>query len=367
MVLATGSPQVQTNVATNIQSNSAMLNGYMSDLGGYGTASVWFEWGTTTNYGTTTSSINQNYTGAFSQYLGNLFSGQVYHYRAVAQNSYGYSYGQDVAFTAGQPGNSQIIVNAGPNVYVNSGQAVILQGSAHDNSGGYITYSWSCTGGSLSQYNIAQPTYTAPYLNQYNNQANYTCTLTANNNFGQSNSSATTIYVNSYNNNNTLNVQTNSATYTYNNQATLNGYISSSNAYNVYGWFQWGLSSSYGYESNHQPLQYSGTFNQNIANLIANQMYHYRAVAQDNYGNISYGQDMTFTSTGYAAYNPPPTQYGPGYYGSTNVSTGLTNDFLKDSFFLPLVVLIAGLWLWRSGIFAGFLHWIALHYKNTIN
>ena len=43
-------------------------------------------------------------------------------------------------------------------------------------------------------------------------------------------------------------------------------------------------------------------------------------------------------------------------YGATSVSTGLTNNFLVDSFFLPLMIALLGLWLFRSGLF-GFEKW----------
>jgi len=95
-------------------------------------------------------------------------------------------------------------------------------------------------------------------------------------------------------------VQTNSATNVYNNQSTLNGYLYGNDNYNnnVYVWFQWGQSTSYGNETTHQLKNYSGTFNQNIANLNNNTTYHFRAVAQANNGQIVYGQDMTFYTGG---------------------------------------------------------------------
>ena len=43
-------------------------------------------------------------------------------------------------------------------------------------------------------------------------------------------------------------------------------------------------------------------------------------------------------------------------YGATSVSTGLTNNFIVDSFFLPLMIALLGLWLFRSGLF-GFEKW----------
>ena len=356
-VLAVALPQVLTNPAINIQNTSATLNGNVFDLGGYGSTNVWFQWGTDTNYGNNTSSIIQNYTGNFSQQIFNLSPNQTFHYRTVAQNNYGTSYGQDMSFNTGQSGNQQITVNAGPDIYLNSGQNSILQGSAYSYNGSYINYSWSCTDGTLSNYNTDQPTYTAPNIVQYNNQTTYTCTLVANNNSGQSNFDSTTIYVNYNNNNNnysSLNVQTNSATNTYSNQATLNGYVNGSNLYNMYVWFQWGTTISYGYETNHQAMSYSGFFNQHIAELSPGIIYHFRAVTQNYNGQIIYGQDITFQL--------PQLQQ---VLGATSVSTGLTNNFLTDSFFVPLLLIISIIWLWKSGAMYDYLRWIKLKVKKN--
>lgn len=182
--------------------------------------------------------------------------------------------------------------NAGPDLYVNSGQNIVLQGSVYDSDGGDLTCYWNCSGGTLSSYSVAQPIYTAPTIIQYNNQATYACTLTVTDNTSLSASDSMTVFVN-YNQVGGASVQTNSATNISNYQATLQGnlaipYISNNN----YVWFQWGTTSSYGNETIHQS-QNSGTFSQNIANLSANTTYHFRAAAQNN-NTIIYGQDMTF-------------------------------------------------------------------------
>jgi uncharacterized repeat protein (TIGR01451 family) len=55
------------------------------------------------------------------------------------------------------------------------GQSVTLQGSGTDPDGGALTYLWSCNGGTLSSNNIAQPSFTAPYVTA---DTIYYCTLT---------------------------------------------------------------------------------------------------------------------------------------------------------------------------------------------
>jgi len=240
--------------------------------------------------------------------------------------------------------------SAGPDLYVTSGMynsnpSAILQGSGYDSNGGAINFYWSCDGGTLSNYNIPQPLFTAP--NGVWQSVTYTCALTVTNNYGFSSSDSATIFVNyNYNNYNyNINVQTNDATNNYNGQAVLNGSITASNNHalgTIYAWFQWGTTTSYGYESVHRAIGYVGSFDQHIADLLPNTTYHFRAVAQQNNGDLIYGQDVTFYTPGYGI------TYGQ-VAGASTVSTGLTNNFLTDSFLLPLLLIAAGLWFYFSG------------------
>ncbi len=77
--------------------------------------------------------------------------------------------------------NSAPVANAGPDKEVLEGQAVTLAGSATDVDGDSLTYSWTCTGGSLSNQSVIQPVYTAPWVTT---DTTYTCTLTVNDSKG---------------------------------------------------------------------------------------------------------------------------------------------------------------------------------------
>ena len=95
--------------------------------------------------------------------------------------------------SAPTPTNHAPTVNAGVNKEIYGTESVVLQGYAHDPDGDHITYSWSCNGGSLSNPNIAQPTFYAPYTP--NNNATYTCTLRAYDNKGLSGADSMNVLV----------------------------------------------------------------------------------------------------------------------------------------------------------------------------
>jgi len=254
-------PTVLTREATNITSNSATLNGEVTDCGGCCQLSVWFEYGTTSAYGQEAERQAQYSTGSFSAEISNLSPCTTYHFRAVARNNRATGYGQDATFTTeclpptvdlkaeGSDGpitlpygssvtlswtstnateceasgdwlgqkslsgteiienltSSKIFIlscsgpggtatdsvsvninnppqaNAGPDKEVLEGGEIILEGSGSDPDGDEITFSWSCDGGSLSNSNVAQPTFFAPAVPQ---DTTYNCTLTVTDSHG---------------------------------------------------------------------------------------------------------------------------------------------------------------------------------------
>jgi hypothetical protein len=144
-------PQVQTNSATNIQNNSATLNANLTNVGSYGSATVYFQWGADTSYGNQTSNATQNYTGTFNQLVSGLSYNTTYHFRAVAQNSYGTVYGQDMTFYSNSGNNNY---NSGSN-YTQTNSATnisnyqaTLNGYLYTNnlySSNYVYFQWGTT------------------------------------------------------------------------------------------------------------------------------------------------------------------------------------------------------------------------------
>lgn len=101
VTFAPAAPSVVTRAATNVTTGSATLNGILNPKGSLTT--FYFQWGTTASYGNTTSSQSAgNGTGnvAVSANLNGLTYNMTYHYRLVATNSLGTSYGSDMTFAS---------------------------------------------------------------------------------------------------------------------------------------------------------------------------------------------------------------------------------------------------------------------------
>ncbi|WP_244881584.1 beta strand repeat-containing protein [Dehalogenimonas alkenigignens] len=95
-----------TDSATLVFNTGATLNGSLNNADGSNVA-CYFQYGTTTTYGSSTQSFSQGLyaNGSFSRAITGLIEGTTYHYRAAAY-IYGtgeYVYGQDMTFVAEGP------------------------------------------------------------------------------------------------------------------------------------------------------------------------------------------------------------------------------------------------------------------------
>jgi len=93
-------PDSITNDATDITNTTAQLNGTVNARG---TATVTFEYGSTTGYGNSISADQSPLTSTsdspVSFLLNNLTPNSVYHYRVIGENTVGKTYGEDKTFT----------------------------------------------------------------------------------------------------------------------------------------------------------------------------------------------------------------------------------------------------------------------------
>jgi hypothetical protein len=89
-------PEANTGLAAAIDATSAVLNGTVSPNGL--TTTYYFEYGTTTAYGLATANRTTDADASVSETVGGLSANTTYHYRLVATNSSGTSYGPDRSF-----------------------------------------------------------------------------------------------------------------------------------------------------------------------------------------------------------------------------------------------------------------------------
>lgn len=108
-------PSIIASGATNVNSTGATLNATIA-ANGFATG-AWFEYGTNNAYGTTTgiqSVAAAETNAAISEALTNLAAGRTYHFRGVATNTNGVTFGADQSFTTGFPPPAVLTGAAGP-------------------------------------------------------------------------------------------------------------------------------------------------------------------------------------------------------------------------------------------------------------
>ncbi len=107
-------------------------------------------------------------------------------------------------------------------------------------------------------------------------------------------------------------------------------------------WFDYGTTSgSYTQKTEEKILTQTGKYCTTVSNLQPCTTYYYRAAMSNNSGP-SYGAEQSRT----IACSTPQMVLG----AATSAPTGLTNNFLIDSFFLPLVFVLIVTWLLRPRI-----------------
>jgi hypothetical protein len=314
---ATGAPVVTTNAATLIASFSATLNGTVDPHGL--TTAVHFQYGTTTSYGSATAS--QTKTGNSYQNVSANISGlaanTTYHFRIVATNSSGTTYGSDRTFTTltatGPP-----IVTTSPTTLIASFSAT-LNGSVDPHglaTSVYFQYGTTTSYGSATaSQNKSGNTYQSVSANISGLAASttYHFRVVATNSDGTRYGSDMTFR--------TLSatgppvVITNPATLIASFSATLNGSVDP-HGLSTTVHFEYGTTTSYGLTT--APRSHTGNtylnISANISGLTASTTYHFRIVATNTAGT-THGADRTFTTL--SATGPPVAITNP----ATNVAS----------------------------------------------
>jgi len=298
---ASGPPVAITSPVTLIANFSATLNGSVDPHGL--TTTVYFQYGTSTSYGHTT--LNQIKTGnayqSVSANIGSLTASTTYHFRIVATNSSGTTYGSDRTFTTlsatGPP-----VVTTSPATLI-AGFSATLNGSVNPHGLTTTVYFQYGTTTSYGLTTANQSKTGNTYQNVAANISGLTASTTYHFRVVASNSAGTT-----YGADRTFTtlsatgppvLVTNPATNIMTNLATLNGSV------NPHGltttvYFQYGTTTSYGHTTASQSKTGSTYQNvsANISGLTASTTYHFRIVGTNSSGT-TYGGDRTFTTQPY--------------------------------------------------------------------
>ena len=300
-------PSVTTNSATNIDNDRATLNARLEDIGSDSDASVWFEYGRTTSYGNQTSQVTKYSTGDFSKEITGLEEDTTYHFRAIARNDAGTTYGNDRTFTTDYDGNNSdseepyVVTNSATDI--NRYSATLngnLEEIGDDNDAEvWFEYGKTSSFGNNTNHKIKSTSGTfSSYIDDLSSDTTYYFRAVARNSYGTVYGSARS-FVTNYNGNDDNDNQkpsviTYSATNINDDSATLRGYINDlGDDSNIEVWFEWGRTESFGNYTSQRTRTWQGEFTANISGLTSNRTYYYRIVARNDHG-ISYGNTRSF-------------------------------------------------------------------------
>ena len=309
-------PVATTAAATSVKAQSATLNGTVNPNGLATTYQ--FEYGPTTSYGTkvpaTPGSAGSGTSGvAKTFWIGDLSVGSTYHYRIVATNSGGTTFGEDRSFTTL---NTAPVVSTGEASSVQP-TSVVLNGTV--NPGGLATtflfeYGTTPSYGSkipLPSKLIGSGTSDVPVSEVLSGLApgtTYHYRVIGSNAegtiYGEDRSFSTPHLPPS--------AMTKAATTVKSGSATLNGAVNPNGVATSYQ-FEYGPTASYGTKVPAAPQAVGAgsgevKVSQTISGLEVDTVYHYRLVAQSTESPVIYGEDMTleihaprFEADGYPA------------------------------------------------------------------
>ncbi len=322
----TPTPVVTTNPATKVAAFSATLNGSVNPRGA--TTMVNFQYGLTTAYGSNTpmQTQNGNTVRAVSASVAGLLANRTYHFRIVAHNNGGTSFGPDRIFTT-LTATGPAVVTTNPATLIASFSAT-LNGSLNPHG---LTTTVSFQYGTTIAYGSTTPMQTQTGSTYRDIAANisglspntvYHFRIVATNSAGTRFGGDRTFT--------TLGVTgppvatTNPATFIASFSAMLNALLDP-HGLTTSVHFEYGTTPSYGLTT--APQNRTGNTFQavgaNVTGLTANTLYHFRVVASNGAGTTM-GSDRTFTTL---------TPTGPPVVitnGATNVtaSSGTLNGSL---------------------------------------
>ena len=289
-------PGVVTGSASSIGATSATLNG---SVDANGSATNWyFEYGTSTSYGSKTAAKSASGTNAasISASVTGLQAGHTYHYRLVATSDGGTTNGSDATFTT----------SGAPSVSTGTASSIApttakLNGKVTPNG---LSTNWYFDYGTSTSYGTRTATKSAgsgssaqsesASLTKLKVATVYHYRLVASNSagttYGADHSFSTSV---------PPGVQTGAAQSVGVSTATLTGAVDPKTRSTTY-WFEYGTSTSYGTKTASQSAGSSSgakTVSVGLKGLVSGMTYHYRLVAKSDAGTTT-GGDVTFQTAG---------------------------------------------------------------------
>ena len=367
-------PTVVTNSTISSSQNYATLQGSINPNGS--PTNAWFEYGMTQSLGNT-SGYQSVGSGAGQTtiygYLSNLSPNVTYYYRAVAQNSYGTSYGTIMTFTtqSGYYGNNNGNV---PLVYTNAASTfnantVTFNGSVNPNNSN--TNAWfeygltQSLGYTVGYQSVGSGSYTSTVVSNISNLAPntvYYYRTVAQNSYGTAYGtimSFTTNNGNGYNvSGNAPYVTTRAANAVFQNSALINGNVNPNGSL-ANAWFEYGTTASLGDHTVIQPVgqaNYVDNYAAVLSGLRAGTTYYYRAVAQNAYGT-TYGSILNFTTAA--------TQVTPVIVSNTTQPQIIVQQISGSSVSIPALLLTPSIDIVNPK--AGDTVEYSVQYRNTTN
>lgn len=318
-------PVVTTGSVSSISQTSALVNGSIDFRGTFQNGSCFFDYGTSQSFGQTSNSqsVSSSNSQSFSSTLFNLNPNTTYFYRAnCIVNGRSFT-GSTLSFTTQQNVQQNIdpIVTTGSATTFSQNSALVngtIDFRGQFQSGTcFFEYGPTTSLGSTSPTQSVSGSNTQSFsatLFNLNSATTYfyraNCQANGRTFVGSILNFQTSGFINN-NQNQILSVMTNPATEIFTDSARLNGFVTTGGQINqVSAYFEYGLTTNLGLQTSVGNLGSitSSTFTSVILGLRPNTTYFFRAVSQNQNGQIVRGQILSFNtraSTVVVNNNPP--------------------------------------------------------------